>query len=514
MSSSEMDWERELADFLAVSSQFKLGELVTEQPHPRTLDLSQQVQANVATAVDRLKSVDCQALTVLARELKAIQALAVAMQQCWKTGGRVFLAGCGATGRLSLALEVLAREAGDAFYQTHPVIGFMAGGDAALIKSIESFEDHPEYGERQLLELGFRAEDLLIGITEGGETPFVIGATECAARVSHRSPWFCYCNPDDLLARVAERSKRVLENASIRKLNLCVGPMALSGSTRMQASTVQMAAVGLAIFYADAPDEIESALPALLRITERIDSESLAALIECEAAVYRNREYILYRTQTLGITVLTDTTERSPTFSLAPFENRAHPQEPRSLAYLNQANTCDACSAWKNLLRRTPRCLDWEFCRSRTSLETLYGFDISDNSPRAEEGVFGYKQHLFTADWGADELTFHLNCVSLCADTEGLDLLAVHVLAKLILNTHSTLVMGLLGRYTGNLMTYVRSSNLKLIDRTIRYVAILAQQRGMPAPDYVTCARRIFALKPYLSPDEPMVLRVLDSLEL
>jgi N-acetylmuramic acid 6-phosphate etherase len=31
------------------------------------------------------------------------------------------------------------------------VIAFMAGGDAALIKSIEDFEDHPEFAEQQLI---------------------------------------------------------------------------------------------------------------------------------------------------------------------------------------------------------------------------------------------------------------------------------------------------------------------------------------------------------------------------
>lgn len=44
----------------------------------------------------------------------------------------------------------------------------MAGGDAALIKSIEDFEDHPEFAEQQLIQLGFKENDLLIGSTEGG----------------------------------------------------------------------------------------------------------------------------------------------------------------------------------------------------------------------------------------------------------------------------------------------------------------------------------------------------------
>ena len=53
----------------------------------------------------------------------------------------------------------------------------MAGGDVAIIASVEDFEDHPEFGAHQLLSLGFADNDLLIACTEGGETPWVIGAT-------------------------------------------------------------------------------------------------------------------------------------------------------------------------------------------------------------------------------------------------------------------------------------------------------------------------------------------------
>ena len=71
---------------------------------------------------------------------------------------------------------------------------------------LRHFQDHPEFGVRQLDELGFADGDLLISSTEGGETPFVIGATERAAAVSSNPPWFLYCNPDEKLARLVERS--------------------------------------------------------------------------------------------------------------------------------------------------------------------------------------------------------------------------------------------------------------------------------------------------------------------
>jgi N-acetylmuramic acid 6-phosphate etherase len=55
------------------------------------------------------------------------------------------------------------------------------------------------------VELDFKAEDLLIASTEGGETPWVIGATIEASKISKHKPFFLYCNPDEVL--FVERSK-------------------------------------------------------------------------------------------------------------------------------------------------------------------------------------------------------------------------------------------------------------------------------------------------------------------
>ena len=109
----------------------------------------------------------------------------------------------------------------------------------------------------------------MIGTTEGGETPFVIGAVEKAVQLSGRKPFFLYCNPDDLLCRAAERSKLVIQNPDIEKINLTVGPMAVTGSTRMQASTILLAAAGMALLAFDETDEfVGKAIDAFFRILE------------------------------------------------------------------------------------------------------------------------------------------------------------------------------------------------------------------------------------------------------
>ena len=77
--------------------------------------------------------------------------------------------------------------------------------------------------------------------------------------------YFLYCNPDDILIKTVERSKKVILNEQIKKISICVGPMALSGSTRMQASTVLLLAVGLAV------NRLESSLEIKDNITNFIE---------------------------------------------------------------------------------------------------------------------------------------------------------------------------------------------------------------------------------------------------
>ena len=243
--------QKKAEEYLSVSSQYKLGNLVTEAQHPDTKDLSFLARKDTGKAVSVLHALDRQTIALLAEKKKEINYLKGSIKATLEAGNNIYFCGCGATGRLSLTIETLWRQIHGSDELGNRVFSFMAGGDVALIRSIENFEDFPQYGARQLTEAGFKDGDLLIGTTEGGETPFVIGAVEEATRRSDRKPFFIYCNPDDLLCSVAERSKRVIQNPGIEKINLTVGPMAVTGSTRMQSSTILLAAAGLGLLSFD-----------------------------------------------------------------------------------------------------------------------------------------------------------------------------------------------------------------------------------------------------------------------
>jgi N-acetylmuramic acid 6-phosphate etherase len=500
-------------EFLKVAKDYQLGALDTEAQHPFTTSLSQMAHSDVGEAIKLMHQVDVMALRGFAAKSNALADLARNIAATFAAGHRVFLCGCGATGRLSLSIEVFCRMGVLPAPDPERVVAFMAGGDLALIKAIETFEDHPEYGARQLEALGFAAGDLLIATTEGGETPFVIGATERAAELSTNPPWFLYCNPDEQLARAAARSRRVLENPAIHKLNLAVGAMAVSGSTRLQASTVLMAAIGFAFMHQHDPEHAPGEVLQLLRYLAHCDGQFLAPFIEHEAAAYERGAFVLYSSARFGVTVVTDTTERAPTFSLAPFEKQDDPAAPASWCHFLMPEQPGAHAAWNALLHREPRTLEWPDVRHVAGAEVLASYDFSTQiTARRQRRTQGAEHLLFRIDGGPGEMVWEFDGLKERIDLTGIHEFHAHLLLKMLINIHSTLVMGRLGRYLDNLMTYVKPSNNKLIDRAVRYVRLLAQRRTGKLPSYEKVTRLLFEERDKLQPGEPIVLKTLAAL--
>jgi N-acetylmuramic acid 6-phosphate etherase len=503
------DRHRERAlEFLERAELFRLGRLPTEQPHPATGELSRWARDDLPRAIAVLKRVDLEALAVLSRAAWAVDRLALAVRRTLEGGHRVYLCGCGATGRRSLAVEYLWRAQ---HHGNDDVVSFMAGGDVALVHSLEGFEDVPEYGARHLEQLEFRNGDLLISSTEGGETPYVIGATERAARLSDNRPFFLYCNDSTTLGREVERFRRIRRNPRVRKMCLPVGPMALAGSTRMQASTVLQFAVGQALLHPD-----EHASDAIARYIDRVTRTDFTPLVDFvvgESEIYRDRHRIAYEAGDYGITVFTDTTERAPTFSLAPFDHSRSPDPPRSLCYVYLDDTRDPAEAWTRLLNRSPRPLDWPEADTRTTVEYLQGFDFSPAAlERRSSRTPGSIHHRFSIRPSRAGIELRLGGRVLDLPVAGHPALQRHLLLKQMLNIHSTLVMGRLGRYEGNLMTWVSPSNGKLVDRATRYVRHLLACAGCNGRSYEEVVHRLFRETDRLRPGESVVVRTFRSL--
>jgi len=501
--------------FLAISSQFKLGKLITESSHPDTRDLSHLAAENLPMAIEKLKKLDDHVIELLVERKEAIYSLREILSETIKAGNNIYFCGCGATGRLSLTIETIWRQMHHGDEYENRVFSFMAGGDVALIRSIENFEDFPQYGARQLIEAGFKDGDLLIGTTEGGETPFVIGAVEKASEISKRKPFFLYCNPDDLLIESAERSKRVIQNPLIEKINLTVGPMAVTGSTRMQSSTILLAVAGIPLFYHNCDNEvISSEIDSFAEFWRSSDISFISSFISCESNFYIKGEYLLYETDNqLGITVMTDTTERSPTFSLFPFENVVENETDFSLCYLYMPQCSDSEDAWEKLLWRKPRTLEWPEIYGIASRKRLLGFDFSATVlPRREKQKKSIIQHRFKILNDAEGLLFHLESENYKFHTPFTAPVFKHLALKMIMNTHSTLIMGRLGRYEGNVMTYLRASNNKLIDRSIRYITLLLNNMDISL-EYDQICHILFEMLEITPADHSIVMATVDEIK-
>lgn len=583
-------------DFLKVADQFRLGVLVTESQHPVTIELSQTAKKSTSDALRLLFEVDKDVIKKY-REWSATDAprrVSNTLRDAIKAGGKVFFTGCGSTGRLSIQLASIWRD----FWQKQRAKGLkdaekwedrafsvMAGGDFALIKSVEGFEDFTQFGGKQIGDLGVTRGDVVFAITEGGETSFVIG-TAWKGLESGAKVYFVYNNPDDILCEHVQRSREVIQEPRIEKINLTTGPMGITGSTRMQATTSELAAMLtilemtlrdlMAEFYPEAAgakhsqvdsgaladssanasplrsDDVPAEFLAKLEemyatLCDKSLCDDLAKIVEMEESVYRVNHKNNYFANNIGVDVLTDTTERSPTFCTPPFRKFDDTSAAESWAflYLPYEKTEDA---WNWILKKKPSCVEWseDEVRELVAPEKLAATyevvqKISCNElMRFKIGKDGLKNRPLGAGDSAvaimlasevDSLTlpdgfFHtqLQAAKAAGARTGAIVLGLSTLdpqlstlvdipvlvpvprtdflldgvtrvgAKMLLNAASTCTMVRLGRVLGNVMIWLVASNLKLIDRSTRYICKLT---GM---DYVPANELLFESVEYVEP--------------
>jgi len=556
-------------DFIRISAQFKLGALVTEASHPVTANLSAVAKADTAAALRLLFDVDADVLRVYRDFVKSGRAEKIkeVLLGALNNGGRLFFTGCGSTGRLSILLDSVWRE----FWQQpgakekaaqlgtaaknweDRTFSVMAGGDFALIRSVEGFEDFAAFGKKQMTDLAVSARDVVFAITEGGETSFVIG-TAWAGVDAGAKVYFVYNNPDEILCEHVERSREVIQDPRIEKINLTTGPMAITGSTRMQATSIQLCVMLTVLEMVVRELTAQPAADVPARFLTHLESayaglkspevlESLAELVTLEETVYRRNGKNSYFAGRFAIDVLTDTTERSPTYCTPPFRKFDDDQATESWAFLFLAEDWTD-RAWETILKRKPRCVEWSVdeiralvadvnfertvatvgkinstelmrykigsnglrCRPLVVEDCAVGVMAAAETPAARQ--FQLKQlELARANRAHTGLLYFGPSApaDLAAAAEVLafipaprtDLLldgVTRVVVKLAMNALSTCTMVRLGRVMGNYMVWVVPSNLKLIDRATRYITRLTDL------NYASANRLLFEIIAYVEP--------------
>ena len=333
--------------FIHNEKAFHLGFLPTEQSNGLSRSLEDDFKRSSIEGVATLQRVDREVLAMAKRVFLSAEyaELVAAMEQTLRAGGRIAFSGCGATGRLSILLESMWRTscrdtAGMEDYGKQ-VFSIMTGGDFALVKSVEFFEDYAVFGRSQVKELDLGPADLLVAITEGGETSSVLGTV---AEMADRGGkvFLLFNNPADLLAEHLERSRDAIRNPRVTVLDLFCGPMALAGSTRMQATTSEQLIAGGALetVFARLAGEPEITDYAALfeKLLDTLEApetrKAIADYIDFETEIYRHHGKVTYFTHDFLLDVFTDTTERSPTFMLPPFRAAQDAVSAQSWAFV------------------------------------------------------------------------------------------------------------------------------------------------------------------------------------
>ena len=361
----------ESMDYVQNKTQFQLHTLLTEQRHSKTWNLSERIQKDYESGLKVLLSVDediVERLDGLAKEKEVLERAVQAIENALLSKNKIYIYGCGATGRLAKQMESTfwrpfwrkIKERKKIWLKIKPhlgeyiedrLIGEMTGADRALISSLEGFEDLQLIGRLQLEDRKIKKGDVVFCVTEGGETSSVIGTILAALEQwkkekdykpekSRSKLFFVYNNPETRLLPF-ERSRKILEEPGISKINLTTGPQGITGSTRMQATTIETFVIGnilqtaidrtfrnilskkemAKIGFKD-PIILEEKLKdfALILIKLKKSLPALAKFTELEAETYKTGHFSTYFAKKGLITVFIDSTERSPTFRLFPLD--------------------------------------------------------------------------------------------------------------------------------------------------------------------------------------------------
>jgi N-acetylmuramic acid 6-phosphate etherase len=209
-------------DPFAFTSVASLTKSPTEMRNPRSMDLE---RLSIPDAIKLMLSEDARLPAALLKELPAIENAVEIVSRALKSGGRLFYAGAGTSGRLG----VLDASECPPTFQTPPdmIQGIIAGGQRALWQAVEGAEDDPSAGARAMEFRGVGARDVVVGIAASGRTPFVWGALAEAKRRRARTILLCF-NPYLAVPREFTPSVMIAPN---------IGPEILTGSTRLKAGT-------------------------------------------------------------------------------------------------------------------------------------------------------------------------------------------------------------------------------------------------------------------------------------
>jgi N-acetylmuramic acid 6-phosphate etherase len=194
---------------------------LTERRNPRTVAIDVATPGEI---VDLLNAEDRLVPEAVHAVRDDIAAAVTLVEAAFRQGGRLLYVGAGTSGRLGV---LDATECPPTFGSAPDrVIGIIAGGPDALVRSQEGAEDDEAAGGAAVDAHRVSARDVVVGIMASGTTPFVRGALQRARD----------CGARTVLVTCAEIPAGLTASCD-RVIAVRVGPEAITGSTRLKAGT-------------------------------------------------------------------------------------------------------------------------------------------------------------------------------------------------------------------------------------------------------------------------------------
>jgi N-acetylmuramic acid 6-phosphate etherase len=200
----------------------------TERPSPRYAGIDLW---NPADSLDAMIEGQFSAVAAVRTARPALERATLAMAARLKTHGRLIYAGAGTSGRL--AVQDGAELMPTFSWPQERLLLLMAGGNKALLQSVEGAEDEVEHATRLVQDHDTNINDVLIAVAASGTTPFTLACLRAAKRAQA------------LTIGIANNAGTPILEEADHAIFLDTGAEPIAGSTRMKAGTAQRIALNL-----------------------------------------------------------------------------------------------------------------------------------------------------------------------------------------------------------------------------------------------------------------------------
>jgi N-acetylmuramic acid 6-phosphate (MurNAc-6-P) etherase len=396
---------------------------ITESSHPKTRDLSQIYDTDIKSGMEILLSIEEDLIEPFDQFEKSTKGQLLKEIK----GKKIIVVGSGSSGRIAKILEEL----------TGSINAYISGGDLSLIKPQEGFEDSEKDGSI-FVQKHCQNVDILFLISASGSALFNYGVAQEAYKGGIKIYYF-YSNDNEPACL-----QKLVSNQIVTPLKFVSGPQAITGSTRLQAANLALLCLG-SLFCDMRKYDLRENLNYLHTMLFSDNSNFLKLYAEIEEvflakdAVFcdpkSNHGFLTYLSdQELFKVVFADITELSPTFGENTISMIDFSQQDACIrAYMKDGS--EKISGYKLVIDDSEK-------ERRQGLFIEITSDSENISFQSSKNIFSIKKQ------DKNNLSY-------------LDLYNLKVILNLISN--SLMIRG--GKVHGNIMTYVRPSNIKLRNR-------------------------------------------------